>query len=211
MKKEYVNRVVKLLKKTYPNIKIPLKFKNPFQLLVAVILSAQCTDKRVNIVTENLFKKYKTIKDFADARLNSLEKDIHSTGFYKAKARNIQNSAKIILKKFSGKVPKNMNEILTLPGVARKTANVVLNHAYGVIEGIAVDTHVIRIANLLGLTNSMDPVKIEQDLMNTIPKNEWKNISLLIQLLGRTVCVARRQDCTNCTLKKICPSSSTKL
>ncbi|MCX5781478.1 MAG: endonuclease III [Elusimicrobia bacterium] len=206
--KDRATEILKRLKKKYPDAKVALFYDNLFQLLVAVILSAQCTDKRVNLVTKNLFKKYKTVKDFANSRLNELEQDIRSTGFFRNKAKNIKGSASIILEKFSGEVPKTMDELLTLPGVARKTANIVLGNGFGIIEGIAVDTHVIRISNLLGLTKNSDPVKIERDLMKLIPRSDWTLFSLLIQSLGREICVARKPNHAICPLKDICPSAN---
>jgi endonuclease-3 len=201
-------KIIKILEKEYKGVKIPLKFSNPFELLTAVILSAQCTDERVNIVTSTLFKKYKTIKSYAEANVKEFEKDIHSAGFYRTKAKNIINSAKIILTDFKGKVPDTMENLLILPGVARKTANVVLGGAFGKYEGLAVDTHVIRISNLLGFTKEHDPVKIEKDLMALVPKKHWRNFSLLIQTLGRRVCKARRPNCPKCKLNKLCPSAN---
>src|SRR3990170_5706877 len=164
-RKKRALEVVRKLKKLFPQVKIALRYGNNIQLLVAVILSAQCTDKKVNEVTEKLFKKYKTVDDFARANPKKFEQEIRSTGFYRAKARNIITAAKMIKKDFSGKVPRTMEDILKLPGVARKTANVVLGNAYGVVEGIAVDTHVRRLSQRLGFSNHEDPVKIEQDLM----------------------------------------------
>ena len=199
--------IIHRLKKAYPEAKIALNFGDPFQLLVSVILSAQCTDKRVNLVTPALFKKYRTAGDFAKARIHELEQDIRSTGFFRNKAKNIKASAQLIVEKFNGKVPQMMEELLTLPGVARKTANIVLGIGFGVIAGIAVDTHVIRITNLLGLTKNSDPVKIEQDLMMLVPHKDWTVFSLLIQAHGRAVCIARKPQHINCPLKNICPSS----
>ena len=172
--------------------------------MVATILSAQCTDKRVNIVTYTLFKKYKTIKDYANADLKEFENDIKSTGFYRNKAKNIIETANIVLNKFDGVVPKTMEELTTLKGVARKTANIVLGSGYGINVGIAVDTHVIRLTNLIGLSKNSDPKKIEQDLMKIIPKKYWKNISFMIQTLGRRVCIARRPKCDICPVNKLC-------
>lgn len=175
------------------------------ELLVATILSAQCTDKRVNIVTRGLFKKYGSVSDYAKAEIKILEQDIRSTGFYRNKARNIVNAARMILDKYSGKVPRTMEEILELPGVARKTANIVLGNAYGVVVGIAVDTHVRRVSQRLGLTENEDPVKIEQDLMKLVPKKDWFAYSYLLQSLGRDACVARGPECPRCALNGLCP------
>src|SRR3989304_2713836 len=172
--------ILRRLKRAYPKAKIALKYGNNIQLLVAVILSAQCTDKKVNEVTGDLFKKYKTAKDFTNANIKTFEQEIRSTGFYHNKARNIIAACKMIENEFNGKVPNTMGELLRLPGVARKTANIVLYNAYGVIEGIAVDTHVRRVAGRLGLTQYQDPDKIEQDLMEIIPKKDWGIFSYLL-------------------------------
>jgi endonuclease-3 len=205
-KKKYVLKIIKILKETFGYIKCPLKFSNPFELLVAVILSAQCTDERVKKVTENLFKKYKKLQDYADADIYEFENCIRSAGFFRNKAKNIIKSAQMVLNLYDGKVPQTMEELLKLPGVARKTANVVLGHAFCKAEGIAVDTHVIRIANLLKLTRHENPVKIEKDLMAIVPREHWTNFSALIQSLGRRICKARNPNHTACPLNKICPS-----
>ncbi|MDR3306971.1 MAG: endonuclease III [Endomicrobium sp.] len=204
-KKRYVFKIIKILKKTYGNIKCPLKFSNPFELLTAVILSAQCTDERVNKITENLFKKYKDLKDYAEANVSEFETCIKSAGFFRNKAKNIIKSAQIVLSLYGGEVPQTMKELLELSGVARKTANVVLGYAFGKTEGIAVDTHVIRIANLLKLTKYEDPVKIEKDLMAVVPSKYWTEFSLLVQTLGRRICKARNPRHAGCPLNKICP------
>ena len=204
MKQEKVNKIIKRLDKEYGDVDIALNFSNVFELMVATILSAQCTDKRVNIVTSTLFKKYKTVKDYANADLKEFENDIKSTGFYRNKAKNIIETANIVLNKFDGIVPKTMEELTTLKGVARKTANIVLGSGYGINVGIAVDTHVIRLTNLIGLSKNSDPKKIEQDLMKIIPKKYWKNISFMIQTLGRRVCIARRPKCDICPVNKLC-------
>ncbi len=204
MKQEKVNEIINILDKEYGNVDIALKFSTVFELLVATILSAQCTDKRVNIVTSTLFKKYKTIKDYANANIKEFENDIKSTGFYRNKAKNIIATANIILKKFNGIVPKTMEELITLKGVARKTANIVLGSGYGINVGIAVDTHVIRLTNLIGLSKNSDPKKIEKDLMKTIPQKYWKNISFEIQTLGRRICIARRPKCDICPVNHLC-------
>lgn len=172
-RKKRAQIVVKELKKLLPNARIVLNYSNDWELLVGVILSAQCTDKMVNKVTENLFKKYRNLDDYVDAKQEVFEQDIHSTGFYKDKTKNILAAAKIIKGKFKGKLPKTMEEMLTIPGAARKTANVVLGNAYGVVEGIAVDTHVRRLSQKFGLSDEQDPVKIEKDLMEILPKSEW--------------------------------------
>lgn len=204
MKQNKVDEIIKILDKEYGDVDIALKFSNVFELMVATILSAQCTDKRVNIVTSTLFKKYKTIKDYAKADLKEFENDIKSTGFYRNKAKNIIETANIVLNKFNGVVPKTMEELITLKGVARKTANIVLGSGYGINVGIAVDTHVIRLTNLIGLSKNSDPKKIEQDLMKIIPKKNWRNISFEIQTLGRRVCIARRPKCDICPINHLC-------
>ena len=204
MKQSKVDEIVKILDKEYGDVDIALNFSTVFELMVATILSAQCTDKRVNIVTSTLFKKYKTIKDYANADLKEFENDIKSTGFYRNKAKNIIETANIVLNKFNGVVPKTMEELITLKGVARKTANIVLGSGYGINVGIAVDTHVIRLTNLIGLSKNSDPKKIEKDLMKIIPKKNWRNISFEIQTLGRRVCIARRPKCDICPIKHLC-------
>src|SRR3989344_3890798 len=205
--KKNAHEIVKTLKKTYPKAKIVLNFSNHWELLVAVILSAQCTDKKVNEVTARLFKKYRTLKDYVSANSRELENMIRPTGFYRAKAKNILASAKIIKEKFGGKVPQTMEEMLTLRGVARKTANVVLGNAYGVVEGIAVDTHVRRLAQCLGLTRNDNPEKIEQDLMKIIPRKDWFKITYLLIDHGRAICTAKDPRCDLCPLKNVCPSA----
>lgn len=199
--------IVKRLKKAYPDAKIMLKFGNEIQLLVAVILSAQCTDKKVNEVTAELFKKYKTAKDFANADLATLEQEVRQTGFYRAKAKSIKTACQMIVEKFGGKLPRTMAEILQLRGVARKTANVVLGNAFGVVEGIAVDTHVRRLAQRLGFTKSDSPEKIEQDLMALVPKKDWFELTYLLIDHGRAICQAQRPKCAECILKDVCPAS----
>jgi endonuclease-3 len=202
-------KIIELLEKEYPDAKIALNYTNSLELLVATILSAQCTDARVNIVTKTLFKKYKTAKDYANADLKELEEDIRPTGFYRNKARNIKKCCQLLVERFNSEIPKTMGEMLELPGVARKTANIVLSNTYGVIEGIAVDTHVRRVAKLLGLTEHEDPNKIETDLMRTVPKTHWKRITDLLIFHGRRICVARKPKCEICVLNKICPSAFT--
>jgi endonuclease III len=204
--KEKIAEVMRRLKKEYTDPKSALNFSGPFQLLTATILSAQTTDVLVNKVTDKLFKKYRAIKDFAGAALEELQQDVNSINFYKTKAKNIQASAKIILEKFNGKVPQTMDELVTLPGVARKTANIILSNAYGIDEGIAVDTHVRRLTNLLGLTKNADPVKIERDLMAITPKEDWGNISHLLIFHGRKICQAKKPKHGECVLYNICPS-----
>ena len=203
---EKMIEIIKLLKKEYPEPKTALIFKSPFELLVATILSAQTTDVLVNKVTENLFKKYRYLKDYAGASLETFQKDISSINFYKTKAKNILGSAKIIVERFNSKVPKTMDELTSLPGVARKTANIVLSNAYGINQGIAVDTHVKRLSYRLGLTRNEDPVKIENDLMVITPKGEWGNVSHLLILHGRKICQAKKPQHSGCILYDICPS-----
>lgn len=199
-----IKKIIQLLQKEYPNAKIALKFSNPLEILVATILSAQCTDERVNKVTAELFKKYKTVDDYANADIKKFEQEIKSTGFYKMKAKNIINAAKMIKEKFAGKVPDNMEDLLKLPGVARKTANVVLGNAYGKVEGIVVDTHVRRLSFRIGLTKNTDPNKIEQDLMKIVPKDKWFIFPYLLIDHGRKVCTARKPLCDKCVIEKYC-------
>jgi len=206
--KEKVAEIIRRLRKEYPEPGTVLNFKNPFELLVATILSAQTTDVYVNKVTELLFKKYKSIKDYADVPLDILRKDIRSINFYNNKARNIQASAKMIREQFGSKVPKSMDELTRLPGVARKTANIILFNAYGMNEGIAVDTHVKRVSLRLELTQNEDPVKIERDLMAVTPKKEWGYLTHLLIFHGRKICDAKKPRHSDCVLFDICPSRS---
>jgi len=202
-------KVIELLEKEHPDAKIALHYTNPLELLVATILSAQCTDERVNKVTQALFKKYTKAEDYAHADLTELEQDIRSTGFYRNKAKNIKKCCQLLVEKYNSQVPRTMEELLELPGVARKTANIVLSNAYGVIAGVAVDTHVRRLAQRLGLTENEDPAKIETDLMNIVPRDKWMRITDLLIFHGRRVCVARKPKCNVCVLNKICPSAFT--
>lgn len=204
--KEKTAEILKRLKKEYTNPETALNFTGPFQLMTATILSAQTTDLLVNKVTDKLFRKYRTVRDFANASLEELQQDISSINFYRTKAKNIQASAKIILERFGGKVPKTMDELVTLPGVARKTANIVLSNAYGINEGIAVDTHVKRLARLLGLTKNENPVKIEKDLLAITPREDWGNLSHLLIFHGRKICQAKKPKHSECVLYDICPS-----
>lgn len=197
-------KVRELLLSEYPGAKTALEYRNPLEMLVSTILSAQCTDVKVNEVTKTLFKKYRTVEDYANASLTQLQKEIRQTGFFRNKAKNIKASATALIERFRGEVPRTMEELLTLPGVARKTANIVLQNAYGVIEGIAVDTHVRRLSQRLGLSESKDPIRIEQDLMKIIPKKDWALISDLLIWHGRRVCKAPRPKCGECTLFKLC-------
>ncbi len=189
-----------MLKKLFPKAEMMLKYENNWELLVSVILSAQCTDKKVNEVTKKLFKKYMALDDYVNADPRIFEQDIFSTGFYRAKTKNILASAKILKEDFGGEVPRTMEEILTLPGVARKTANVVLGNAYGVVDGMAVDTHVKRIAGILGLTRSNNPTIIERNLMALIPKKDWFRATYLFIEYGRTYCKATKHDHKECPL-----------
>jgi endonuclease III len=202
-------RVVQLLKawpKIYPTAHCELNFRNPLQLLVATILSAQSTDKRVNMVTPSLFRKYRAAKDYVDAPVSDLENAIKSTGFYRNKAKSIRGAMHEIVEKYGGKVPDTMAELTELPGVGRKTANVVLGNAFQKNEGIVVDTHVIRLSQRLGLTKQKDPVKIEQDLMKLIPREDWTDWSHCLIWHGRRRCYARKPDCSRCEVFKLCPS-----
>ncbi len=191
----------------YPAPQCELNFRNPLELLVATILSAQCTDVRVNIVTASLFEKYRSPEDYLAVPQEELEEDIHSTGFFRNKAKNIRGACQRILEVYGGQVPDTMEELLTLPGVARKTANVVLGNIFNKNEGIAVDTHVTRLSGLLRLTEHTDPVKIERDLMSMFPREHWTSASHLLILHGRRVCIARRPNCEACPLDDLCPSA----
>ena len=202
-------RIMELLEKEHPDAKVALHYSNPLELLMATILSAQSTDETINKVTKTLFKKYTKPEDYANADLKELEQDIRSTGFYHNKAKNLQNSAKMLVEKYNSKVPKTMEELVKLPGVARKTANIVLTNAYGVIAGVAVDTHVRRLAKRLGLSDNDDPTKIEKDLMDLVPKDKWMRITDLLIFHGRRVCTAKKPNCAGCVLNKICPSAFT--
>jgi len=199
--------LIKMLRKEYPNATTALIHKNPFQLLVATILSAQCTDKRVNLVTPALFKKYPGPKQFAAARQEDVEKMIRSTGFYHNKALSIIEASKAIAADFGGRVPDSMEKLLTLRGVARKTANVVLGSAFGIAEGVVVDTHVKRVAFRLGLTKNTDPVKIERDLMAILDKKDWIWFAHALVLHGRKICKAPRPLCSECPAERICPKN----
>ncbi len=197
-----------LLKKEYPEVKSALNFSKPFELLIATILSAQCTDARVNMVTPGLFRRHPSPKSLAEADLGQIEEEIKSTGFYRQKAKSIVNCSKSIMEKFGGEVPRTMEQLLSLDGVGRKTANVVLGNAFGV-PGIAVDTHVKRLAHRLGFTKENDPAKIEFDLMEMFPKKEWTNLCHLLMSHGRKACVARLPKCDVCVVDKLCPSAFT--
>jgi endonuclease-3 len=204
--RDRIEKIWPILKKTYPDAKIALRFVNPLELLIATILSAQCTDARVNMVTRELFKKYKSVKDWAKANVKQIETDIRSTGFFRNKALNIKGACTKIVEQYDGKVPGNMEELLTLPGVGRKTANCVLGDAFG-IPGITCDTHVIRLSRRLGLSDNTDAVKLEFDLAEIIPKATWTAFSHLLIHHGRNICKARKPDCPNCPIAKHCPSA----
>ena len=200
-------KVMELLEKEHGDAEIALHYKNPLELLVATILSAQATDEQINAITPKLFQKYKTAEDYANADLSELEQDIKSSGFYHNKAKNLKNTGKLLVEKHNSQVPKTMEELVELSGVARKTANIVLFNAYGIIAGVAVDTHVRRLAQRLGLTENIDQDKIEKDLMNIVPKDKWMRITDLLIFHGRRVCNARKPRCDACVLNKICPSA----
>ena len=207
--KAQANEVMELLEKEYADAKIALNYKNPLELLIATILSAQATDKQINAITSKLFKKYRFAEDYANVDLTELEQDIKSSGFYHNKAKNLKNSAKLLVEKHNSQVPKTMEDLVELPGVARKTANIVLFNAYGIISGIAVDTHVRRLAQRLGLTENRNQDKIEKDLMRIVSKDKWMRITDLLIFHGRQVCNARKPRCDVCVLNKICPSAFT--
>jgi endonuclease-3 len=201
------NIIWDLLKKEYPDVKSSLNYSNPLELLVATVLSAQSTDVQINKVTEKLFKKYRTAEDYAGADLKELENDIYSAGFYKTKAKNIKATAQIIVERHNGEVPKTMEELVSLPGIGRKTANIVLARAFGKIEGIAVDTHVKRISKRLGLTRNSDPSKIEQDLISIARKEDLDSLSMTLIYHGRKICQAKKPKCPACVVKHLCPSN----
>lgn len=204
MKKQDVNELVNSLKKAYPDATCSLDFETPFQLVVAVMLSAQCTDERVNKTTPELFARCKTIEDFANIDIKELEEIIHPCGFYKNKAKNIKLCAKQVLENFGGEVPHTMKELTSLAGVGRKSANVIMLEVFGIAEGIAVDTHAKRISNLIGLSNKKEPEKIEQDLLKIFPKDTLKYINHLFVWHGRNTCVARHPKCDSCPINKFC-------
>ncbi|MCJ7746771.1 MAG: endonuclease III [Desulfobacterales bacterium] len=202
-----VKEIIKILSKEIPDSSIALKFSNPFELLIATILSAQCTDVKVNQVTTDLFDKYRSAKDYAETHLAKLEEDIRPTGFYHNKAKSIQKCCQELVTRFGGRVPNNLEELVTLPGVGRKTANVVLGNAYGIL-GIVVDTHVHRVSQRIGLTKNDDPVKIEFDLMEIVPKEEWTHFSNLLIWHGRRTCTAKKPLCEPCPIRKWCDYGS---
>lgn len=206
--KKKVEQTLEILAKEYPDVKIQLNFSTPFELLVATILSAQCTDERVNKVTEHLFNKYRTIEDYLKVPDEELEQDIFSTGYYKAKTQKIKATAKMLLDNFGGEVPNTLDELTKLPGVGRKTANVILGHIFN-IPAIVVDTHVIRLSNRLGWVNTKNPEKIEQELMKLIPKEKWVIFTHYIINHGRKICTARNPKCSQCVVNHLCPSKNT--
>jgi endonuclease-3 len=203
-----IDTVIERLAAAYPDATCSLDYRSPFELLVSTILSAQCTDERVNMVTPALFAKYRRPEDYLAVPVEELEQDIHSTGFFRNKAKSIRGAARLLIERFGGELPRTMEELLTLPGVARKTANVVLGTAYGIAEGVVVDTHVRRLSGRLGLTEHDDPVKIERDLMAVIPHEAWIGFSHRLILHGRRVCHARKPNCPRCVLRDLCPSAS---
>ena len=204
MKKQDAINMVEILKETYPDATCSLDFKTPFELVIAVMLSAQCTDERVNKTSPYLFKKYPTIESFANCDINELEEIIHPCGFYKNKAKNAKACAQKLLSDFDGIVPQTMEELITLPGVGRKSANVILLEVFGIANGIAVDTHAKRISNKIGLSNEKEPEKIEQDLLKIFPKEYLKDINHLFVWHGRNTCIARKPKCEECTIKQFC-------
>jgi endonuclease-3 len=208
--KKTVREIIRKLKRAYPDAKCSLNHGNAFELLVATILSAQCTDERVNIVTADLFRKYQKPEDYLKVSARELEKDIRTTGFFRNKTKSIQGTAKLLIEQYHGRVPQTMDELLELPGVARKTANVVLGNAFEIRSGIVVDTHVTRLSHRLGLTQQKTAEKIEQDLIEIVPKKDWVMFSHLLIAHGRKVCKARNPLCSECVLEKLCPSSYLK-
>jgi endonuclease-3 len=204
---ERINEILRRLREAYPDAQCALRHSNPLELLVATMLSAQCTDERVNQVTEKLFQKYRTAEDYAMANPEELEQDIRPTGYYRSKARRLQEAARVLVERYNGRVPDTMEELLELPGVARKTANMVLGVAFNRAEGIVVDTHVKRVAQRLGLTKEQDPLKIEQDLMAIVPREQWIDFSHQMIWHGRRICKARSPDCPSCPLNDLCPSA----
>jgi endonuclease-3 len=203
-----IGEIIAVLYKTYPRSRTALRFESPLQILVATILSAQCTDERVNQVTPSLFRKYRTSRDFASADQKVLEEEIRSTGFFRNKAKSIIGASKKIVEDFEGAVPDKMEDLLTLPGVARKTANIVLSSAFKKAEGIAVDTHVKRLSQRLGLSREKEPDKIEKDLMGIVPRKDWIDFNYMLVNHGRTVCPSRKPRCPECPLRHLCPSAS---
>ena len=205
--KNRTRKIIAKLRKAYPDAHCSLIHNSPFELLIATILSAQCTDERVNIVTADLFRKYRSCEDYINVAPSELEQDIHSTGFFRNKTKSIQGACKKMIEEHGGQVPNEVEKLLGLPGVARKTANVVLGNAFGIASGVVVDTHVARLSQLLGLTREKQPEKIERDLMDLVPKKDWVDFSHLLIYHGRQVCKARRPECGKCVIEPLCPSS----
>jgi endonuclease-3 len=203
-----MRQVIRLLKKQHPGAKCSLNYTNPLELLIATILSAQCTDERVNIVTANLFRKYRGCEDYLKASPSELEGEIHSTGFFRNKTKSILGACRMIQEKYGGQVPNTMEDLLALPGVARKTANVVLGNAFGIASGVVVDTHVARLSARLGFTSEKQPEKIERDLIALVPKKDWVDLPHLLIAHGRKVCKARAPICSDCSVEPLCPSST---
>lgn len=203
--KRHSARVVKILRRGYPNAVCALDYRTPLELLVATILSAQCTDERVNRVTRDLFQKYRTAADYSQAPVEQLEREIQSTGFFRNKAKSIVGACKVLQEQFGGEIPQDIDALIELPGIGRKTANVVLGTAFGIATGVVVDTHVTRVSRRLGLTANKDPVKIEKDLMEIVPKSEWVAFSHRMIHHGRQICVARKPRCSDCPFRSICP------
>ena len=208
--KSRVRKVIRILKRSYPDAKCSLNHSNPFELLIATILSAQCTDERVNIVTADLFRKYRKPQDYLKVKTSELENDIRTTGFFRNKTKSIQGTSQMLLDEFDGQVPKTMDELLELPGVARKTANVVLGNAFDIKAGVVVDTHVSRLSHRLGFSQEKSAEKIEQDLIQIVPRKEWVLFPHLMIYHGRKVCKARNPLCEECLIEKLCPSSYLK-
>lgn len=208
--KERTRKIIRLLKRAYPDAKCSLNHSNAFELLIATILSAQCTDARVNMVTQDLFRKYRKPQDYLNVSDRELQEDIRTTGFFRNKTKSIQGTAKVLTEQYGGKVPATIEQLLELPGVARKTANVVLGNAFGINSGVVVDTHVTRLSRRLGLTAQKDAVKIENDLIPIVPKKDWVIFSHLLIAHGRAVCKARNPLCAECVVEKLCPSSYLK-
>ncbi|HZD17937.1 MAG TPA: endonuclease III [Actinomycetota bacterium] len=200
-------RIIRILSAAYPEAKVALRFSDPLEMLVATILSAQCTDEKVNEVTETLFRKYRTAEDYLRVPEDELKADIKPTGFYNQKATSIREACRRIVEAYDGEVPNTMEDLLTLRGVARKTANIVLGNAFGKVEGIAVDTHVKRLANRLGFSEQKDPDKVEQDLMGLVPRSRWFGFTYVLIDHGRAICVARRPACEDCPVNRLCPAS----
>jgi endonuclease-3 len=208
--KQRTRKIIAKLRKAYPDAQCSLNHSNAVELLIATILSAQCTDERVNIVTADLFRKYRSCADYLNVPAEELQQDIHSTGFFRNKTRSIQGACKKMIEEHGGQVPNDIEQLLALPGVARKTANVVLGNAFGVASGVVVDTHVARLSQLLGLTKQKQPEKIERELMELVPKKDWIDFSHLLIYHGRRVCKARRPECERCVIEPLCPSSLLK-